>query len=136
MWRLHIYKTACKKLLVKQWKIVFWVFPRRLSIKSRRFGTLCRFHLQQVMKFWSEDKVFLNEFLWFFYLFIVSEIWNLRSAVYEMEKSFSQYHHIPDCNPQNSGATWMILRNFGHFFQTSSLEAISITKQIRNVYMT
>jgi hypothetical protein len=26
------------------------LFPRRLSIKSRRFGTLCRFHLQQVMK--------------------------------------------------------------------------------------
>jgi hypothetical protein len=24
--------------------------PRRLSIKSRRFGTLCRFHLQQVVK--------------------------------------------------------------------------------------
>jgi hypothetical protein len=32
------------------WKIVFWVFPRRLSIKSRRFGTLCRFHLLQVVK--------------------------------------------------------------------------------------
>jgi hypothetical protein len=29
---------------------VFWAFLRRLSIKSRRFGTLCRFHLQQVMK--------------------------------------------------------------------------------------
>jgi len=25
-------------------------FPRRLSIKNRRFGTLCRFHLQQVVK--------------------------------------------------------------------------------------
>jgi hypothetical protein len=33
-----------------RWQDVFWVFPRRLSIKSRRFGTLCRFHLQQVMK--------------------------------------------------------------------------------------
>jgi hypothetical protein len=32
------------------WKIVFWVFPRRLSIKIRRFGTLCRFHLHQVVK--------------------------------------------------------------------------------------
>jgi hypothetical protein len=27
---------------IKEWLIVFWVFPRRLSIKSRRFGTLCR----------------------------------------------------------------------------------------------
>jgi hypothetical protein len=34
----------------EEWKIVFWVFPRRLNIKSRRFGTLCQFHLQQVMK--------------------------------------------------------------------------------------
>jgi hypothetical protein len=32
------------------WWIVFWVFPRRLSIKSRRFGTLCRSHHQQVLK--------------------------------------------------------------------------------------
>jgi hypothetical protein len=37
-------------------------FPRRLSIKSRRFGTLCRFHLQQVMKFttcwrWNQHSV-------------------------------------------------------------------------------
>jgi hypothetical protein len=47
--------TQCKnsKFVYKglsPWKIVFWVFPRRLSIKSRRFGTLCRFHLQQVVK--------------------------------------------------------------------------------------
>jgi hypothetical protein len=27
---------------LQAWKIVFWVFPRRLSIKGRRFGTLCR----------------------------------------------------------------------------------------------
>jgi hypothetical protein len=27
------------------WYIFFWVFPRRLNIKSRRFGTHCRFHL-------------------------------------------------------------------------------------------
>jgi hypothetical protein len=25
---------------------IFWVFPRRLSVNSRRFGTLYRFHLQ------------------------------------------------------------------------------------------
>jgi hypothetical protein len=25
----------------------FWVFPRRLNIKSRRFGTHCRFHLHR-----------------------------------------------------------------------------------------
>jgi hypothetical protein len=25
----------------------FWVFPRRLSANSRRFGTLYRFHLQR-----------------------------------------------------------------------------------------
>jgi hypothetical protein len=29
------------------WYIIFWVFPRRLNIKSRRFGTLCRFHLHR-----------------------------------------------------------------------------------------
>jgi hypothetical protein len=27
------------------WYIFFWAFPRRLNIKSQRFGTLCRFHL-------------------------------------------------------------------------------------------
>jgi hypothetical protein len=32
------------------WWIAFWVFPRHLSIKSRCFRTLCRFHLQQVVK--------------------------------------------------------------------------------------
>jgi len=36
-------------------KFVFWVFPWRLSIKSRRFGTLCRFHLQQAVKCVCED---------------------------------------------------------------------------------
>ena len=25
--------------------VFFWGFPRRLRLKSRRFGTLCRFHL-------------------------------------------------------------------------------------------
>jgi hypothetical protein len=28
----------------------FWVFPRRLSANSRRFGTLYRFHLQRQVK--------------------------------------------------------------------------------------
>ena len=28
----------------------FWVFPRRLSFKSRRFGTLYRFHLHRQVK--------------------------------------------------------------------------------------
>ena len=31
-------------------KIVFWVFPRRPNIISRRFGTLCRFHLHHLLK--------------------------------------------------------------------------------------
>jgi hypothetical protein len=44
----YIYKFCNVKILYS-WKIVFWVFPRRLSIKSRRFGTLCRFHLQQMI---------------------------------------------------------------------------------------
>jgi hypothetical protein len=46
--------------LILEWGIVFWVFPRRLSIKSRCFGTLCRFHLQQVMKMKMEPTVFRN----------------------------------------------------------------------------
>jgi hypothetical protein len=71
-----------------------------------------------------------------FYSFIVSETWNLRSAVYEMEKSFGKYYHIPSCNTRKPGAAWMIFRNSGHFFQTSSLEAISIAIQFRNVFMT
>jgi hypothetical protein len=29
------------------WYILFWVFSRRLNIKSRRFGTLCRFNLHR-----------------------------------------------------------------------------------------
>jgi hypothetical protein len=33
--------------LLNIWYIFFWVFPRRLNIKSRRFGTLCRFHLHR-----------------------------------------------------------------------------------------
>jgi hypothetical protein len=28
----------------------FWVFPRRLSANSRRFGTLYQFHLQRQVK--------------------------------------------------------------------------------------
>jgi hypothetical protein len=33
--------------------VLFWVFPRRLSANSRRFGTLYRFHLQrQVYEVW------------------------------------------------------------------------------------
>jgi len=30
--------------------VLFWVIPRRLSFKSRRFGTLYRFHLHLPMK--------------------------------------------------------------------------------------
>jgi hypothetical protein len=48
-WGLFI--RACNFVdFILSWWIVFWVFPRRLSIKSWRFGTLCRFHLQQVVK--------------------------------------------------------------------------------------
>jgi hypothetical protein len=27
------------------WYVLFWVFPRRLYIRRRRFGSLCHFHL-------------------------------------------------------------------------------------------
>ena len=30
--------------------VFFWVFPRRLRFKSRRFGTLYRFHLPRQVK--------------------------------------------------------------------------------------
>jgi len=32
------------------WNVFFWVFPRRLSFKSRRFGTLYLFHLYRQVK--------------------------------------------------------------------------------------
>jgi hypothetical protein len=28
--------------------VFFWVFPRRQILVSRRFGTLCQFHLQRL----------------------------------------------------------------------------------------
>jgi hypothetical protein len=33
--------------IIKIWCTFFWVFPRRLNIKSRRFGTLCRINLHR-----------------------------------------------------------------------------------------
>jgi hypothetical protein len=32
---------------IQSWYIFFWVFPQRLNIRSRRFGTLGRFHLHR-----------------------------------------------------------------------------------------
>jgi hypothetical protein len=34
-------------MIVNDWCIFFLVFPRRLNIKSRRFGTFCRFHFHR-----------------------------------------------------------------------------------------
>jgi hypothetical protein len=40
------HKSKRKKVFksISFWYIFFWVFSRRLNIKSRRFGTLSRFH--------------------------------------------------------------------------------------------
>ena len=44
--------------------VIFWVFPRRLIIECRRFGTLCLFHLQRLDSYPAfedgTDKVFRN----------------------------------------------------------------------------
>jgi hypothetical protein len=42
------------------WYIFSWVFPRRLNIKSRRFGTLCGFHLHRWVGEDGTDRVFRN----------------------------------------------------------------------------
>jgi hypothetical protein len=48
-WIKHVNRMPRNRLprVMKHWNIIFWVFPRRLNIKSRRFGTLCRFHLHR-----------------------------------------------------------------------------------------
>jgi cellulose synthase/poly-beta-1,6-N-acetylglucosamine synthase-like glycosyltransferase len=40
-----IASSTVRQLGLMTWYISFWLFPRRLNINSRRFGTLCRFHL-------------------------------------------------------------------------------------------
>jgi len=41
---IQMYEDTNHCLVV--WYVFFWVIPRRLSSKRRRFGTLYRFHLQ------------------------------------------------------------------------------------------
>ena len=44
--------------------VFFWVFPRRLIVVCRRFGTLYRFHLQGLdveYEKWAEDVVFIYQ---------------------------------------------------------------------------
>ena len=49
-------KNSTIKRLLKRYGLIilkyifFWVFPRRLSFKRRRFGTLYRFHLLRQVK--------------------------------------------------------------------------------------
>jgi hypothetical protein len=41
--------SISKQTQISLERLSSWYFPRRLSIKSRRFGTLCLFYLQQVI---------------------------------------------------------------------------------------
>jgi len=56
--RLHTHRSSvlssgchlCFRKVIYKDYIFFWVIPRRLSFKSRRFGTLYRFHLHGQVK--------------------------------------------------------------------------------------
>ena len=41
-------KHCCRDGAIERLCVIFWVFPRRLIIECRRFGTLYLFHLQRL----------------------------------------------------------------------------------------
>jgi hypothetical protein len=51
-----VFSLAKKDYVVIICLIVFWVFPQRLSIKSRCIETLCWFHLQHFITCWRWNR--------------------------------------------------------------------------------